>query len=235
MWAVLVLMLAFVAIGLISAVAPVLPWLLRGGITRHCLTESCLPNPSGPPVAWSRLFATAQEYIAKVDDGAVLNDVSASAVASRSQGWDYTQALYVDFRYIGTSGDDLTLRLPDTEPTSVLLIRWQANHEAWFVASVAAEHDALVQKLSTIEVGPRQAGELTWQDALGLESTRNISPLILFHMGETTPVWGVTYRDSDDKEAMLWDLRYEVDPYTGTMTRAEPVSLPVTLPGSSDP
>jgi hypothetical protein len=226
LWIVVGLMLAFVAIGIISAVAPALPWVLGGGITRKCLTENCRANPSGPPVEWSKLFGTAQEYIEKVDREAVLHDVSASTVASRPEDWDYSQALYVDFRYIGSSGDDLTLRIPDTEPTSVMLIRWPAGHSSSALAMSRTKQDALVQSLSTLQVGPRTAGALTWEDALGRANTRNISPLILFHLSDSAAVWDVMYRDSDNKGELLWNLSYEVDAGTGAVKKSEMPSLP---------
>ncbi|MDQ5824452.1 MAG: hypothetical protein M3441_09640 [Chloroflexota bacterium] len=227
LWIALGLMLAFVVIGFISAIAPALPWVFRGGITRKCLTENCRANPSGPPVEWSKLFGAAREYIGKVDREAVLDDVSATTVASRPEDWDYSQALYVDFRYIGSSGDDLTLRIPDTEPTSVMLISWPADHSSSTIAISRSKQDALVQSLSTLQVGPRDAGELTWEDALGRANTRNISPLILFHLSDTAAVWGVTYRDSDREGELLWNLRYDVDTDTGAVTKSEMPSLPV--------
>jgi hypothetical protein len=152
-------------------------------------------------------------------------------VASRPREWDYAQALYVDFQYIGANGDDLTLRLPDTEPVSVMLIRWPAGHDDWFIASARAEEEALTNRLSAVKVGPRQAGELTWQDATESAHTRNIAPLILFDVGEIIAVWNVTYQDSDNEGTLLWDLNYAVDAVTGKVTKSEPLSLP----GFSEP
>jgi hypothetical protein len=208
-----------VIIGICAAV--ILPMSLLGGGWTKCLLLNCYSNPSGPAAGWDEIMAAAQAEIARVDKTAVLHDIGASPIAYRPPNWDYQKVLEVEFRYISPTGDDISLKMRDDMPASTVKVTQRQAFDRAFYDRFALKQGEYASRLAAMKLGPRAAGELTWQDVLNHANGRKLSPMMILNLSEPAAQWHISYSDSDRGLFELWDMSFEVDAQTGAVLKAD--------------
>ena len=193
--------------------------LIRGGQAR-CLIINCYSNPEGPTVPWQTLVATAEDEIARYDKDAVLHSVSASMVAFSPPNWSYDKALEIEFRYLSLEGDDISITMLDTSPTSTVEISRRDAFDKQRYDSFAAKKDEYSRKLAAVQLSPRQAGEVTWEGVKEHGDETKLFPGMGLSLDEESPYWYISYRHVDKGLFELWDMWFDVDAQTGEVLKA---------------
>ncbi|MDQ3929698.1 MAG: hypothetical protein M3328_11210, partial [Chloroflexota bacterium] len=213
-----VIILGIVAV---IACAILLPMSLMGGGQAKCLFVNCYSNPEGPAVPWQALLTTAQGEITKYDTEAVLHDVSASTVAYSPPNWSYDKALEVEFRYVNPEGDDISITMLDTSPTSTVKIEQRDAFDKPFYDRKAAKKDDYARKLAGVKLSPRQVGELTWDGVKEHGDETKLYPSMGLSLDKESPYWYVSYRNVDKGLFDFWDMWFDVDAQSGEIIAAK--------------
>ncbi|HEX8598402.1 MAG TPA: hypothetical protein VF952_07790 [Chloroflexia bacterium] len=208
---------------------------LMGGGQARCLIVNCYSNPVGSAVPWANMVATAQEAIAKHDKEAVLHDVSASTVAYSPPNWSYDKALEVEFRYVNPKGDDISITMQDTSPTSTVKIEQRDAFDKSFYDRAAANKDKYARNLAGVKLGPREVGELTWEGVKQHGDETKLYPSMGLSLQEESPYWYVSYRNVDKGLFSLWDMWFDVDAQTGEIITANYVPFDAQLQDNQVP
>ena len=180
---------------------------------------------------WPTQVAVAQQEIAKLDKSAVLHSISSAPVTYRPPNWDYTKTLQTEFRYVSSSGNDIAISMQDSTPTSTVKITQRAAFDKEFYDRFASKQDEYAQKLSSVKLGPREAGELTWQGATEHANGKKLSPMLGLDLDAPVPQWHITYADTNKGVFEFWDMWFDVDAQTGEILKAdyEPFLQQVTV------
>jgi hypothetical protein len=173
--------------------------------------------------AWPVLLSIAQKSAWQIDKEALLTSVTAfPAERPRPTNWTYTQTLHLGFDFITMSGDRISVDMDEIFPVSTLKVvhRPERNIEA-FEPYLRAK-DLYTLALSQVQVGPREAGLVTWDSARGVTMKRGEVylpyPVIGLDLGSSPPRWTVQYRDGSpgllERDP---DLTYSVDAQSGQL------------------
>jgi hypothetical protein len=208
-----------VIVGICAAV--IIPMALLGGGQAKCLFLNCYSNPSGPAASWDEIVAAAQAEIARVDKTAVLHDVGAAPVAYRPPNWDYQKVLEVEFRYVSPTGNDISLTIRDDMPASTVKVTQRQAFDKDFYERFVPKQGDYAKRIAAVKLGPRAAGELTWQDVVNHANGRKLSPLMILNLDEPATRWLITYSDGDKALFDMWDMSFDVDAQTGAVLKAD--------------
>lgn len=192
-------------------------------ISASILIVSCdlrsVPGNSDPE-PWGTQVELALQAAQKVDTTAGLFDVTAfpSAAYFHTAGWDYQRTpIHLEFSFDRWNGNDFMVAFEDTAISSTLSVKNENSSSVQYGKSNLQTRTGI---LAAAKIGPRDAGLLTWPDALKQASQRGIkiSPTFRIELLASNPRWQIGYVAST--RGLLdfnQDLAYSVDAKTGAI------------------
>ncbi len=152
----------------------------------------------GTTAPWAEQLSVAQTSAAKIDPNATLVDILASPKGAVAGTWDYSSAFGVSFTFLSASGDRTVVSIDDTSPaTSVATIKYPKTTDAAYQQLTPNE---VQQALAQIAISPREAGRITWGDALTQTKLQGakVRPLIGIDLSHKPVAWFVQYEPASE-------------------------------------
>lgn len=151
------------------------------------------PQSFGPTASWLSVLAVARrEAAAKLERGSAVTIISADEMDCRPPSGKPSE---IEFLYIQPSGKSARIVITDTDPPSVT--RFDPDYGA-LEPMAPAEIQRVQRILSSVNVGPREPCEKTWEEGRDYAMEPRVTLWIAQEQRPelgVAPVWEVVYVD----------------------------------------
>jgi|GEM_PF-5898575 len=185
-----------------------------------CNSMSAQPatSSSGRSSPWATQLSVAQQAAFGIDKNAVLETVVAGPDSQKVTALtNYSSIFLVTFRFVDMSGRYILVSLRDSSPASTVQTMQDPPQVSSPRKAPASPRIAeLTKALSLVHIGPREAGQNTWQYVHADINQKGIrvSPSLVLDLETTPPVWVVLYTEVDSAYTG-YTRRFTVDAQTG--------------------
>lgn len=176
-----------------------------------------------PPGSWTSQLVIAQVAARRIDEEAVLWNVTASPLDVRAANWSPDgDTLRLQFNFYRKSGDEILVQFEDTAPLATLTTEQMQFTVYRDGFRPALTPEALEKSLQTAKIGPREAIQLVWDDAQAqlTSGSGGIVPIAGLTLGNTLATWDVQFIRSERSLLFLGrDAVVTIDASTGEILK----------------
>jgi hypothetical protein len=178
-----------------------------------CILTQCDKNPVGEPAPWAEVVAAADEVALKAVPGALLETVEVEPVARWPKDWSVDKVLEAKYYYRVPTGERLYVNLQDTNPHATAKTSVPEIDPFWTTIEVhLLRADAAKRKsISGLNVSPRQAVSLTWEEALVEARNDDLQVSPTLRLGYIAQV----FEPQGSSKGLAWTIRYLPVPADG--------------------